>query len=206
MTVSPARASGFLTWPRVLAGACALVFIALLLTGKLPIKIPGVPSVTAPASQTSSAPSQVEAAPAEGTTNAAAPPDANNVQAGATETAAAAAPGTSDISIFFEVDSDTIPTRYQDDLAKVAETLHENPGSNAIIEGHTDDQGAAAYNLDLSSRRALAVRDALVFNHGVPATRLSIIGAGSATPLQPNETPTGRAYNRRVEVKIVKVG
>ncbi|HYD46752.1 MAG TPA: OmpA family protein, partial [Terriglobales bacterium] len=70
-----------------------------------------------------------------------------------------------------------------------------------IIEGHTDSVGTDQYNRRLSERRAGVVRQYLI-DHGVPAERIRTIGYGENRPVAPNETPEGRAINRRVEQKI----
>ena len=82
----------------------------------------------------------------------------------------------------------------------------EDPQASAILEGHTDDSGPEAYNLDLSSRRAIAVREALINEFNVPSTQLTAIGSGSAAPVKPNSSAEGRAYNRRVAVRFVRLG
>jgi general secretion pathway protein A len=104
--------------------------------------------------------------------------------------------------IFFDQDSAVIGWQYRATLQQIADALAENPDSNAILEGHTDSSGEEAYNLDLSGRRAGAVRDALVNGLHVSGARLATISAGSAAPIQPNSTAAGRAYNRRVEVRL----
>jgi len=70
-----------------------------------------------------------------------------------------------------------------------------------VIEGHTDSVGSEAYNLDLSQRRADAVRDFLLQN-GVKATQLTTHGYGKASPVASNNTAEGRQQNRRVELVI----
>lgn len=73
------------------------------------------------------------------------------------------------------------------------------------IEGHTDNRGNAAYNLDLSKRRAASVRQWLV-DHGVASDRLESEGYGLTRPIADNDTDVGRAENRRVEFKILQSG
>jgi outer membrane protein OmpA-like peptidoglycan-associated protein len=106
-------------------------------------------------------------------------------------------------SIFFEQDSAVIRWQYRSALQQIADALAQNPQANAVLEGHTDNTGPEAYNLDLSSRRAIAVQNSLVNELHIPRERLTVIGAGSAAPVQPNSSPTGRAYNRRVEARLV---
>jgi outer membrane protein OmpA-like peptidoglycan-associated protein len=118
------------------------------------------------------------------------------------------APGTSGNgqqleTIFFEQDSSVIDSGYRSSLQHIADALAENSDVSAILEGHTDSLGPEAYNLNLSSRRAIAVRDALVNDLDVPTSRLTAIGAGSESPVQPNSSAAGRAHNRRVEVRLV---
>jgi outer membrane protein OmpA-like peptidoglycan-associated protein len=67
------------------------------------------------------------------------------------------------------------------------------------IEGHTDSIGSQSYNLDLSERRATAVRDFLMAQ-GVEAGRINTVGYGKAYPVASNDTEAGRQQNRRVEV------
>ena len=69
-----------------------------------------------------------------------------------------------------------------------------------LIEGHTDSTGDAAHNLDLSKRRAEAVKAVLVGQFQVDAGRLSAAGLGATKPVEPNDTPQGKAQNRRVEL------
>lgn len=108
--------------------------------------------------------------------------------------------------ICFAQDSAIIDSQYGPFLHRIAEFLAENPGASAILEGHTDDSGAESYNQNLSSRRAIAVRNALVDELHVSETRLTAVGAGATAPLQPNSSAAGRAYNRRVEVRLVHLG
>ena len=96
-----------------------------------------------------------------------------------------------------------IGSQYGPFLHRIADALAKNPGASAILEGHTDSTGEEGYNLELSSRRAIEVRNALVDELHVSMTRLTAIGAGTAAPLQPNSSAAGRAYNRRVEVRLV---
>jgi outer membrane protein OmpA-like peptidoglycan-associated protein len=107
-------------------------------------------------------------------------------------------------AIFFDGDSAEVSSRYNITLQRVAEILTATPQSNAIIEGYTDNSGDESYNLDLSMRRAVAVRDILVKQYQIAAARLSTIGAGSSAPLESNSTSSGRAYNRRVEMRIMQ--
>ena len=108
-------------------------------------------------------------------------------------------------NIFFDQDSAVITEQYRLALQQIADVLAKDPEASAILEGHTDDSGPEAYNLDLSSRRAIAVREALINDFNVPSTQLTTIGSGSSTPIQPNSSAEGRAHNRRVAVHFVRL-
>ncbi len=109
-------------------------------------------------------------------------------------------------AIFFDGDSTAVSSRYDITLQRIAEILGASPQLTAIIEGHTDNSGDEPYNLELSARRATAVKDVLANEYNIPTTRLSTVGAGSSAPLESNATSSGRAYNRRVEVRIMRPG
>ena len=109
-------------------------------------------------------------------------------------------------TILFDQDSVVIGSQYGASLRRVADALAENPGATAILEGHTDNTGPESYNQELSSLRAIEVRNALVDELHVSTSRLTPVGAGSAAPVQPNSSASGRAYNRRVEVRLVHLG
>jgi OOP family OmpA-OmpF porin len=79
--------------------------------------------------------------------------------------------------------------------------LQKYPERQVLIEGHTDSVGSDASNLELSQRRADAVRDFLLQN-GVNAARLTTRGYGKASPVASNDTSAGRQQNRRVELII----
>jgi outer membrane protein OmpA-like peptidoglycan-associated protein len=87
-------------------------------------------------------------------------------------------------------------------LNEVADALiKEDPDSRMVVEGHTDSQGAAAYNQELSQRRAQAVRDYLV-TRGIAADRISAQGFGPTRSIADNKSTEGRANNRRVEIVV----
>ena len=106
-------------------------------------------------------------------------------------------------SIHFDTDRDTIKPSSTHLLDQVATIIKEHPEIKQIrVEGHTDNVGSAAYNKDLSGRRAASVVRFLI-SRGVPAGRLQAAGFGFEKPIASNETPLGRARNRRVEFNIV---
>ena len=84
--------------------------------------------------------------------------------------------------------------------SKLPTRLGKNPAWKLSVEGHTDNVGGDAYNLDLSNRRAAAVKQALVERLQVAADRLTTTGFGASRPRETNDTLEGRARNRRVEL------
>jgi MYXO-CTERM domain-containing protein len=104
----------------------------------------------------------------------------------------------------FATNRDVILDRSFPLLLEVAAVLRANPQLTGIrIEGHTDDRGRDAANLELSRRRAASVRRWLV-EHELEAGRLEAWGCGELHPAQPNSTANGRQANRRVEFHIVR--
>jgi outer membrane protein OmpA-like peptidoglycan-associated protein len=102
--------------------------------------------------------------------------------------------------IHFDVDSAHIQPRSQPVIADIAQLMHDAPGLRFQVEGHTDSDGGAAYNLGLSQRRAQAVVDDLVAHHGIARARLVPKGFGLTKPVASNATAGGKALNRRVEL------
>jgi outer membrane protein OmpA-like peptidoglycan-associated protein len=85
---------------------------------------------------------------------------------------------------------------------EVADALtKQDPESKILVEGHTDSQGGASYNQDLSQRRAQSVRDYLV-TRGMASDRVTSEGFGLTRPIADNASPEGRANNRRVEIVV----
>ncbi len=106
--------------------------------------------------------------------------------------------------ILFESDSDKLAPSAADVVKRVAEMMKANADLNVAVVGHTDSRGDFKYNRQLSERRAQAMVDALV-KDGVAATRLAAVGFGPLSPVAPNDTPEGRAQNRRVELVLITV-
>jgi outer membrane protein OmpA-like peptidoglycan-associated protein len=105
--------------------------------------------------------------------------------------------------IFFDVDSDRIQPESTPTLEEIGEMLEEHPNLRIAIEGHTDSTGNDDHNLDLSIRRAVAVRQHLIDAYGIDANRLEADGFGETQPAGDNETPEGRQQNRRVELVVL---
>ncbi|UFS70494.1 OmpA family protein [Geomonas sp. RF6] len=107
--------------------------------------------------------------------------------------------------VLFETGKSDISPRAKNAIDKLADFLNNHPDRNLMIEGYTDNVGSAAYNKDLSERRADAVRQALA-DRGVDDDRISIKGNGKTNPVASNDTRHGRQLNRRVEVIILNQG
>ncbi len=103
--------------------------------------------------------------------------------------------------ILFATNSASLTGALQNDLVAVARSLNNNPNSTVSVIGHTDNTGEAAYNFDLSQRRAQAVTSVLI-NSGVAASRIRSIGRGEDQPIASNLNAQGRQQNRRVEIVI----
>lgn len=104
--------------------------------------------------------------------------------------------------ILFATDSAELRPTLVGDLRDVAQSLLAYPDTTAQVIGHTDSDGDAGYNLNLSKRRAQSVLNVLS-SSGVPTSRLQAIGAGEDQPIASNLTPEGKAQNRRVEIVIL---
>ncbi len=103
--------------------------------------------------------------------------------------------------LLFATDSASVRPDLTRDLKAIAASLQKYPTSNITVQGHTDNTGTAAYNLDLSQRRASSVA-AILRDSGVASNRMAIVGRGEDQPIASNLTPEGRAQNRRVEIII----
>lgn len=102
--------------------------------------------------------------------------------------------------IFFDTDKADLKQESSPTLQEIAALLNSDPKLAILIVGHTDNQGAYDYNLDLSRRRAEAVVKALTASYRADARRLRAAGVGMLAPAASNDADDGRAKNRRVEV------
>lgn len=105
-------------------------------------------------------------------------------------------------SVLFRSDEATLLPAARTRLAEVSTALLASPERSLLVEGHTDAQGTDEHNLDLSQRRADAVR-AYLIERGYEATRIRAVGVGESRPAGENETTEGRANNRRVEIVVL---
>ena len=105
--------------------------------------------------------------------------------------------------ILFDVNSDNIKPESYGTLKEMANVLKEFADLKVKIVGHTDADGKDADNLDLSKRRAAAVKAALAKEFGIDESRMETDGKGESEPIDKNDNPAGKANNRRVEfIKI----
>lgn len=102
--------------------------------------------------------------------------------------------------VYFLTDSAELLPVSEPAIKRIADVLKQQPDWRVTIEGHTDSTGGDAHNLDLSRRRADALKAALMTRYGIPAARLQTAGFGRTRPVDSNDTMDGRAHNRRVEL------
>ncbi|MES1147342.1 MAG: OmpA family protein [bacterium] len=105
-------------------------------------------------------------------------------------------------TVEFDTDSAVLTKKGEALLDKVAELLVDSPDLQVEVQGHTDDVGGAAKNLDLSQRRAESVCDYLSL-HAVGRSRLLAKGYGAAKPLAANDTEDHRSRNRRISFRVL---
>ncbi|WP_218961426.1 OmpA family protein [Desulfobotulus mexicanus] len=107
--------------------------------------------------------------------------------------------------ILFAINSDKLTPASRMELDRLAAALRDTrlAGTRFRIGGHTDSTGQAAYNMNLSRKRAASVRNYLVQQGGIEAYRLEAAGYGDTRPVASNETPEGRRSNRRVEIEFL---
>ena len=103
--------------------------------------------------------------------------------------------------IYFSFNRADIRPESDSVLKEIADVMMKNPTWHLRISGHTDAIGNPAANQQLSERRAASVKDALVTRYGIDAGRLTTGGRGASSPKDRNDTPEGRARNRRVELR-----
>lgn len=106
------------------------------------------------------------------------------------------------LNILFGNNKTEVEQKYYPEIEKLAVFLKENPDSTVVIEGHTDDRGAASYNQTVSEKRAQSIADVLTGIFDVPENRVNAVGYGEAQPLFDNDTAAHRDANRRVVAVI----
>ena len=103
--------------------------------------------------------------------------------------------------VTFDTNSTEVRPGLHSEIDRVAGVLRQYPSTLVRVEGHTDSVGSDQYNMDLSIRRAMAVKNLLV-QRGVAESRIDAVGYGKTMPVATNDTEAGRQRNRRVEIKI----
>lgn len=106
------------------------------------------------------------------------------------------------LNVQFESGGASVKASSISDIERIAKVMTEYPQTALVIEGHTDSVGSADANLRLSQQRADAVKAVLVEHFNIDASRIAAVGRGEYEPVADNDTPEGRAQNRRVETEI----
>ncbi|MGD8174926.1 OmpA family protein [Marinimicrobium sp. ARAG 43.8] len=107
-----------------------------------------------------------------------------------------------EMRVQFATNSAEVREEFIPEVRQVADFMKQFDQTRVTVEGHTDSTGAAAYNQDLSQRRANAVREILVTRFGLPESRVRAVGHGEERPVADNSTEDGRERNRRVVAEI----
>ena len=108
---------------------------------------------------------------------------------------------TFDSGLLFDVNKADLRPVAKANIENLAKILNKYSDTDVLVEGDTDNTGSAAYNLELSERRAQSVANHLM-TQDVAGSRISTVGLGESNPIATNDTDYGRQQNRRVEVAI----
>jgi outer membrane protein OmpA-like peptidoglycan-associated protein len=106
-------------------------------------------------------------------------------------------------SVKFGFNRDVLTPKAKEALDQLAGSIASTKGYLIALEGGTDSVGPADYNYDLSQRRANSVIQYLATKYNVPAHKIYVIGLGKDKPVESNKTSSGRADNRRVDVRLM---
>lgn len=109
---------------------------------------------------------------------------------------------TIELYVTFRTNSADLLPESLNEIDSVADFMRQYPLTQVLLEGHTDDRGSAAYNLELSKKRARSVANYLVERKGIAPSRVSSTGYGESRPAYPNDTKENLARNRRVTAQI----
>jgi OOP family OmpA-OmpF porin len=104
------------------------------------------------------------------------------------------------VDVKFDNDKDIIKPEYYPNLDNAAKAIKNHPEAVIEVQGHTSQTGGYEHNMDLSERRAKAVKDYIVDGHHLP--NVTSRGYGWTRPIDTNETEEGRANNRRVQLEV----
>ncbi len=102
-------------------------------------------------------------------------------------------------NLLFATGSSKLDSKGADALTKLSEVLKKNKGINVLVEGHTDSDGEAKMNWELSTKRSLSIVDLLTKNNVEPS-RITAAGRGEFAPIASNDTAAGKARNRRTDI------
>jgi len=103
--------------------------------------------------------------------------------------------------ITFDHDSAVVRPGLYSEIDRIANIMLQYPDTFIRVEGHTDSTGSEQYNLELSARRAVSVKNLLI-QKGISPSRIETVTYGETRPIATNDTEAGRQMNRRVEIKI----
>lgn len=103
--------------------------------------------------------------------------------------------------VTFDTGSAVVRPGLHSEIDRVARVMNQYPNTVIRVEGHTDSRGSDEYNMELSNRRANAVKELLI-QRGIAGSRIEVFGFGKTMPVASNDTEAGRQRNRRVEIKI----
>lgn len=103
--------------------------------------------------------------------------------------------------VTFDTNSAIVRPGLYSEIDRISNVLIQYPETVIRVEGHTDSTGSEQYNMDLSARRAGAVKD-LIVQRGVDPSRVETMAFGETKPISSNDTESGRMMNRRVEIKV----
>jgi len=106
------------------------------------------------------------------------------------------------LAVEFDTGKSVVKPKYYDAIRGVAVYMKKHPDANVVIEGHTDNVGGEKYNLNLSQKRAEAVKNILVTKFNIDQSRLTAKGFGQSKPIASNATKEGKQKNRRVEAAV----
>jgi len=103
------------------------------------------------------------------------------------------------LNVQFDTNKAVVKPAYEKDIRELADAMTAHPELKIMIEGHTDSVGADKYNMNLSQKRADAIKNVLVKKYKIDTARLTAKGFGETKPIADNKTKAGRQQNRRVE-------
>jgi OOP family OmpA-OmpF porin len=110
--------------------------------------------------------------------------------------------GRAKLNVEFDTGKSIVKPRYYDEIRKVTDVMKKNPELKVVIEGHTDNVGGEQYNLNLSQKRAEAIKSVMVTKFNIEPSRIAAKGFGYSKPIASNSTKEGREKNRRVEAAV----